>query len=276
MTTLKKLNSKYPNKTVFITGAASGLGASFARLLAENGWSLHLSDINSSGLEALKVKLKEAREVHIYELDVSDKLSYQRTVEAIQKNTSVVDLVINNAGIGDGEFFQDYKPDLWERMIQINLIGVYYGCHHFIPWMINQSSGTIINIGSAAGFMNAPGMSAYNVSKAGVYALSDTLYHELKSKNIHVSVVTPTFFKTNIMSQAQGSQAFVHFAEKQMHHSTTDAEEMAQTVLGQAANGKFHIIHPKEARRAYFFKKWFPSLVSRQFEKMMAKFLRKR
>ncbi|MEQ8627876.1 SDR family NAD(P)-dependent oxidoreductase [Ekhidna sp.] len=275
MTILKVLNSKYPNKTAFITGAASGLGASFARLLAENGWSLHLSDINIASLEALKVTLKEAKEVHTYELDVSDKLSFERTVEAIRKSTSQIDVVINNAGIGDGEFFQNYKPDLWERMIRINLMGVYYGCHYFVPWMIEQSNGTIINIGSAAGFMNAPGMSAYNVSKAGVYALSETLYHELKSKNIHVSVVTPTFFKTNIMSQAQGSQAFVHFAEKQMHHSTTNAEEMALTVLEHAANGKFHIIHPKEARRAYFFKKWFPSLVSRQFEKMLSKFLRK-
>ncbi|WP_425390304.1 SDR family NAD(P)-dependent oxidoreductase [Ekhidna sp.] len=275
MTSLKKLNNKYPNKTAFITGAASGLGAAFARLLAENGWSLHLSDINIASLEELKIKLKGAKDVFTYELDVSDKLSYERTVEAIRKNTSQIDLVINNAGIGDGEFFQNYKSDLWERMIRINLMGVYYGCHYFVPWMIEQSNGTVINIGSAAGFMNAPGMSAYNASKAAVYSLSETLYHELKPRGIHVSVVTPTFFKTNIMSQAQGSQAFVHFAEKQMHHSTTNAEEMAQIVLEHAANGKFHIIHPKEARRAYFFKKWFPSLVSRKFEKMLEKFLKR-
>ncbi len=274
MINLKKLNSKYPNKTAFITGAASGLGAAFAHLLAENGWSLYVSDINSGSLEELKVSLKGAKEVQTYELDVSDKLSYERNVEAIRKSTSQIDLVINNAGIGDGEFFQDYKPDLWERMIRINLMGVYNGCHYFVPWMIEQSGGMIINIGSAAGFMNAPGMSAYNVSKAAVFSLSETLYHELKEKDIHVSVVTPTFFKTQIMSQAQGSAGFVQFAEKQMHYSTTNADEMAQIVLGQAANGKFHIIHPKEARRAYFFKKWFPSLVSRQFEKMVEKFSR--
>ncbi|WP_420316539.1 SDR family NAD(P)-dependent oxidoreductase [Ekhidna sp.] len=271
MTLLKKLNKKYPNKKAFITGAASGLGYAFARLLADNGWSLYLSDINIASLEELRATLDGAKELHTFELDVSNKLSYERTVEAIRKNTSQIDLVVNNAGIGDGEFFQDYKSDLWERMIRINLMGVYYGCHHFVPWMIKQSSGTIINIGSAAGFMNAPGMSAYNVSKAGVYALSETLYHELKSKNIHVSVVTPTFFKTNIMSQAKGSQGFVNFAEKQMNHSTTNADEMAMVVLSKAASGVFQIVHPKEARRNYFFKKWFPGLVAKKFQEMLAK-----
>lgn len=272
MITMQKLNSKYPNRTAFITGAASGLGAAFAGILAENAWSLYLTDINIASLEELKSKLEGAKEVHTYKLDVSDKLSFTQVIEEIRKSTSQVDVVINNAGIGDGEFFQDYKPDLWERMIHINLMGVFNGCHHFVPWMIEQSGGTIINIGSAAGFMNAPGMSAYNASKAAVYALSETLYHELKGKDIHLSVVTPTFFKTHIMSQAQGSPKFVQFAEKQMHHSTTNAEEMAQVALAHAASGKFHIIHPKEAKWAFLFKKWFPSLVSKKFERMMEKF----
>lgn len=271
MTSIEKLNSKYENKSAFITGAGSGLGAAFAKLLASNGWSLYLSDIQLSSLEEMKRSLDGAKEIFTYELDVSNKLNYEGVMDQLKKDSKHMDLVINNAGIGDGEFFQQYKMDEWERMIRINLMGVYYGCHHFVPWMIEQSSGTIINIGSAAGFMNAPGMSAYNASKAAVYALSETLYHELKPRSVHVSVVTPTFFKTNIMSQAQGSQQFVNFAEKQMKYSTTNADEMAELVLSKAAAGKFQIIHPKEARRNHFFKKWFPGMVAKEFQKMMAK-----
>lgn len=271
MMSLEKLNIKYPNKHAFITGAGSGLGAAFARLLAPNGWTLYLSDIQMASLEEVKNSLDGAKAIYTYELDVSNALNYERVMDQLKKDTNHMDVVINNAGIGDGEFFQHYKMDQWERMIRINLMGVYYGCHHFVPKMIVQSSGLIINIGSAAGFMNAPGMSAYNASKAAVYSLSETLYHELKPKGIHVSVVTPTFFKTNIMSQAVGSQAFLNFADKQMKYSETNADEMAQVVLKKASEGTFQITHPKEARKNYFFKKWFPGLVAKKFQKMLAK-----
>ncbi|MEO9485751.1 MAG: SDR family NAD(P)-dependent oxidoreductase [Ekhidna sp.] len=268
---MKELNSKYPNKTAFITGAGSGLGAAFATLLAKNGWTLHLSDINFDSLEEVKSKLTGESAIFLYQLDVGNKLAYEKVVEELGKNTSKLDLLINNAGIGDAELFQDYKLDQWERMIRINLLGTYYGSHYFLP-LIERQRGMIVNVGSAAGFMNAPGMSAYNVAKAGVYSLAETLHHELKSKGVHVSVVTPTFFQTNIMSDASGSEKFVHFAQKQMKYSTTNAEEMAQVVLTASAKGKFHIIHPKEARRAFFFKKWFPKMLNKQFEKMIAKF----
>lgn len=274
MNTLHELNTKYPGKTAFITGAGSGLGASFAKLLSVNGWNLHLSDIELASLDEVKSQMEGSGSVYLYSLDVSSKIGFEKVVEEVRKNTNKIDLLINNAGIGDGELFQNYKIDHWERMIHVNLMGVYYGTHYLLPFLLDNGSGLIVNIGSAAGFMNAPGMSAYNVSKAGVYAFSETLYHELKSKKIHVSVVTPTFFRTNIMSQAHGSEVLIHFAEKQMQHSTTNAEEMASIVLTKSAKGMFQILHPKEARKGYFFKKWFPGLVSKQFEKMMIRFSR--
>lgn len=268
---MNELNQKYPNKSAFITGAGSGLGAAFATLLAKNGWTLHLSDINFDSLEQLKPTLDGAPEVSLYALDVGNKLDFEKVAEELQKKDAKVDLLINNAGIGDAELFKDYKLDQWELMIRINLLGTYYGCHYLLP-LIESQKGMIVNIGSAAGFMNAPGMTAYNATKAGVYSLAETLHHELKPKGVHVSVVTPTFFQTNILSDASGSQKFVNFAQKQMKYSTTNADEMAAVVLEQSAKGKFHIIHPKEARKAYFFKKWFPKMVNKKFEKMIAKF----
>lgn len=270
---LELLNKKYTSKTAFITGAGSGLGAAFAKLLAKNGWTLHLSDINLPSLEGIKGTFVGAAAIHTYHQDVTDQLVYEKVVNAIcEKNE--IEVVINNAGIGDGELIQNYAPENWIKMVNINLLGTYYGCHYFVPQMIARKRGLIINIGSAAGFMNAPGMSAYNATKAAVYSLSETLYHELKPNGIHVSVVTPTFFKTNIMSDATGSGKFVAFAQKQMHYSKTNADEMAEVVLTSAAKGKFQIIHPADARKNHFMKKWFPGLVSKQFEKMIAKFSR--
>ncbi|MFY7671816.1 SDR family NAD(P)-dependent oxidoreductase [Tenacibaculum sp. MEBiC06402] len=267
---LKKLNALYPNKVAFITGAGSGLGAAFAKVLSENNWTLHLSDINENALKNIVGDLQTNEKIFQYVLDVSDKHQYEKVVKEVYENTESVDIVINNAGIGDGLLFKDYPIDKWEKMIQVNLMGVYYGCHFFTPHLIKQKRGLILNVGSSAGFMNAPAMSAYSTSKAAVYSLSESIYHELKPYNILVSVLTPTFFKTNIMAKASSSM-FKGFAEKQMKYSKTDANEVACITLEQASKGKFQIIHPTDAKTKFFYKKWLPKLVSKQYKKMMMK-----
>jgi len=266
------LNERCPNKTAFITGAGSGLGHAFVKLLSQNGWTLHLSDMNSNSLSQSVESLHNQESIHLHELNVANLGAYEEVVQKALKVSPAIDLLINNAGIGDGSLFHDYRPEDWERMIQVNLMGTYYGCHLLVPHMQQIQNGMIINIGSAAGFMNAPGMSAYNVSKAAVYSLSETLLHELKTDHIHVAVLTPTFFKTNVMSQSTGPVIFKNFVDKQMKYSTTNADEVAAVTLTQAAKGTFQIIHPKEARRNHFIKKWFPKLVDKQFEKLLHKF----
>lgn len=262
---IKRLNSRLPNKRAYITGAGSGLGAEFTKILQENGWTLYLSDVNSTSLEAYK----DVPNIYTYVLDVSDKQAYQKQVEVIASQTDGIDLLINNAGIGDGEFFEDYQIENWEKMVQINLMGTLYGTKLFLPLLKKPSSSLVINIGSMAGFMNAPAMSAYNATKAALYSLSDTLRHEFKPYNIQVSIATPTFFKTNIMSQAQGNAKLVGFAEREMSNSSASAREMAEVILSKAAGGKFLIIHPKKARQRYFLKRWFPGLVNRLFERLL-------
>ncbi len=267
---LKKLNTLYPNKVAFITGAGSGLGAAFAKILYQNNWTLHLSDINENTLKNVVQDLKTNENIFQYALDVSNKSQFESVVNEVYKNTESVDIVINNAGIGDGLLFKDYPIDKWEKMIEVNLMGTFYGCHFFTPHLLKQKRGLILNIGSSAGFMNAPAMSAYSTSKAAVYSLSESLYHELKPYNIQVSVLTPTFFKTNIMENASSSM-FKGFAEKQMKYSKTNADEVAYITIEQASKGKFQIIHPTDAKTKFFYKKWLPKLVEKQYTKMMEK-----
>ncbi len=274
MEKLDLLNLRCPHQSAFITGAASGLGAAFAHALAEDGWSLYLADINTERLHQLSAELGAARHVALYTLDVSEIKKYAQVAQKVRTQTNV-DLVINNAGIGDGELLQNYRPELWEKMIQINLMGVYYGCHLFVNDLVQQGHGMIINIGSAAGAMNAPGMSAYNAAKAAVYSLSETLYHELRPQGVQVSVATPTFFPTGIMSSASGSQPFVEFATHQMNNSTTHATEMSRIILTEAARGTFHIVHPREAKKHLFIKKWWPKSISKRYERLMKRFLNK-
>ncbi|MFT4737785.1 MAG: short-subunit dehydrogenase [Paraglaciecola sp.] len=270
MNSLDRLNARFPDKIALITGAASGLGEAFACSLYHEGWTLHLCDKNEH-LLAKSVGAYEHNDTQIfkYPLDVSNKVDFERVAQSVLSTSSRLDLLINSAGIGDGEFFENYDDELWRQMIEVNLMGTYQGVRLFSKQLISQKSGHIINIGSAAGFMNAPGMSAYNVSKAGVYSLSETLYHEYKRHGIGVSVATPTFFSTNIMSDAAGNPAMKQFAQYQMKNESETAATVATVILAEASKETFHILFPKQARSHWRLKKFFPGMVRKQFKKLI-------
>ena len=99
---LNGLNEKLPGKKAFITGAGSGLGAAFTKVLAQNEWELYLADINIRSLEEVKASLPNKAKVHLFELNIADRLNFEKVSESIKSITNEMDLVINNAGIGDG------------------------------------------------------------------------------------------------------------------------------------------------------------------------------
>ena len=106
---------------------------------------------------------------------------------------------MNNAGVAAGGLVGEQSLDDWKWIVDINLWGVIHGCHVFAPRFRAQRSGYILNVASAAGFVSLPEMASYNVTKAGVIALSETLCGELSPCGVRVSVTCPSFFKTNLM-----------------------------------------------------------------------------
>jgi NADP-dependent 3-hydroxy acid dehydrogenase YdfG len=267
----ERLNKKYPSKTVFITGAASGLGECFARLFAQNNWTLHLSDIEIDKLSLLVDSLNIGKEkIFTHTLDVCNINQFKETVDQIYQS-GTIDVLINNAGIAGGDLIEKHDPELWYKMIEVNLFGVFNGTRCVLPYMKNKNCGLIINIGSAAGFMNIPGASAYNASKAAVFSLSETLKYEMLETEIKISVVTPTFFKTNLIEKAQGNKASLKFVENQMKHSTTTSMKVAEYIISQAEKEKFHIIFPFDAKRNFFIKKWFPFYIDKLYLKLLKK-----
>jgi NAD(P)-dependent dehydrogenase (short-subunit alcohol dehydrogenase family) len=109
--------------------------------------------------------------------------------------TGAVDLVVNNAGVGAGGRIGELSIEDW-RWTDVDLYGVIHGCHVFVPILREQGRGHVLNVASAAGLLCAPHMAAYNVAKAGVVALSETLAAELAGSGVGVTVLCPTFFKT--------------------------------------------------------------------------------
>lgn len=255
------LSNTYPRRRAFITGAASGLGRAFCDLLAAEGWTLGMADVDASALSAAASSIEEQGGHAVpVDLDVTDAGSFHEAARYFVDEAGGVDLVVNNAGIAAGGMFDRTSLDDWRAVINVNLMGVVHGCQAFVPYLKEQRSGHIINIASLAAIAAAPGMSAYNVSKAGVKALSETLYGELKPHNIYVSVVMPSFFKTNLADTMRGDDFSRKMTERFMDRAEATAHDIAQHALDEAGNGTIHVIYPTwMTRLVWYWKRLMPT-----------------
>ena len=280
VTSMYHLTQKHPQKRAFITGAASGLGKALAIELAKEGWTIGMADINLKELELAATIIEGLGGKSIqFPLDVSDKDQYKKVSEDFLTKVGGIDLLFNNAGVGDGSVFEDYSLENYEWMVGINQMGVVYGCYYFIKAMKKQKSGHILNTASAAAIGCAPTMAAYNMTKAAVVAISETLYSELMDHNIQVSCIQPTYFKTNVIQYARGGDVVKKATQMFIDRSGLEAEEVAQEILTRAGNKELYIILPKEARKMWMYKRlaptWFRKKVKEQFIYAMSKAMKK-
>ena len=164
---------------MMITGAGSGLGREIALRWAREGWQLALSDVSEPGLqETLKLVREAGGDGFIQRCDVRDYSQLTAFAQACEEKLGGIDIIVNNAGVASGGFFSELSLEDWDWQIAINLMGVVKGCKAFLP-LLEKSKGKIVNIASMAALMQGPAMSNYNVAKAGVVALSESLLIEL-------------------------------------------------------------------------------------------------
>ncbi len=257
---LLRLSQKYPGKRAFITGAGSGLGLAFAADLARVGWNIGISDIDESRLFTASEELSKlgATAVSTYLFDVGDYAAFGNSVSAFVEDSGGIEIGINNAGIGCGGLFHEISIELFRRVVEVNLMGVVNGCHHFVPIMRRQRSGHILNVASAAAFVTPPRMSAYNTTKGAVVALSETLHNELHDEGISVSVLMPTYVRTNIGRDALGSVEDNRLASLLVDQSRVTAAEVAHQTFRQMLLQDFYIVLPSDAKFMWNFKRLFP------------------
>src|SRR6478735_6367098 len=186
-------------RRVLVTGGASGLGLALVRALVARGDHVLATDLQSDRPDALP-------EAAAYlPLDVRSDDAWDAALAHVRETWGGLDLLVNNAGVAAGGRIDVATMDEWHWIVDINLLGVVRGCRTFVPLFKDQGSGHIVNTASLAGLVHAPGMAAYNTVKAGVVALSETLLHELAPHGVHVSVICPSFFRTNLGSSFRGA-----------------------------------------------------------------------
>ncbi|MFZ0490299.1 MAG: glucose 1-dehydrogenase [Salegentibacter sp.] len=190
-------------KVALITGAGSGIGESTAVLFAKEGAKLLLTDINEEHGNKVAQKIKTSGgEAVFFKADTSVAADAEKSVAQAVKEFGKLDIAVNNAGIGGLQApVGEYEIEGWDKVIAINLSGVFYGMRYQIPAMLKNGSGSIINVSSILGSVGFPNSAAYVSAKHGIVGLTKSAALEYSSQGIRINSVGPAFIKTPLLDQ---------------------------------------------------------------------------
>jgi NAD(P)-dependent dehydrogenase (short-subunit alcohol dehydrogenase family) len=247
-----------------VTGGASGLGAALVARFVADGHQVLSTDLAAESPAADGAQYRQ--------LNVRDADDWEAAVAWCEENWGGLDILVNNAGIATGGRIDVESLDEWDRVVDINLMGVVRGCRAFTPLFKKQRSGHIVNTASAAGLVHPPMMSSYNTVKAGVVALSETLSHELHPYGVTVSVACPSFFRTNLADSIQGDDTEMGAtARRLIEKSPRTADDIAAGVVAGIKKKQFLIIPDRPALLAWRTKRFARPLYDRQMRKIAAR-----
>lgn len=221
-------------KKALVTGAARGIGAAISEALAEAGAHVILTDLGTAAQETADGLRRKNYSVEVTELDVTDR----EAVDALARQVSAkggLDILVNNAGIAISNQPAENMPDeIWEKVIDVNLNGLFWCCRSFGREMLKQGGGAIVNIGSmSALIVNRPQEQAnYNASKAAVHHLTKSLAAEWATRGVRVNAVAPTYIETEMTKYAhEDEEMFQHWIDGTPMARMGKPEEIASVVL---------------------------------------------
>ncbi len=260
-----------------VTGAGSGLGRALALELGARGGEVVISDIDEAGLAETR-RLAEAagRRVHVEPCDVARADDVERLRDRALSHMGGVDFVANNAGVAVGGAVGGVPLADWHWIMGVNLWGVIHGCHSFVPLMREQGHGHVLNVASIAGVVYSPEMGPYNVTKAAVVALTETLSAELRDTDVGATVLCPYFFETNIHRSARRhtERVSTEVIDRAMKKTKEQAADVAKIALAACDRGDLFCFPHKEAKVMQGLKRLSPSHLPKLYP-MMERLLRR-
>jgi len=247
-------------KRIFITGGASGFGRALAERWARAGYRVCIGDIHDErGKETLASLRALGATAHSLRCDVTKEEDLEAAAAWLKENWGGVDVVVNNAGVAIGGGITEISLDDWRWIVDINLLGVVRGCKIFTPMFRAQGQGRFINVSSMAGLIHPPMMSAYNATKAAVVAISETLRVELAGDGIDVTVVCPSFFRTNLTeTMRSGNADTARITDRLVNKAKRGADEIAELTFRGVERGDFHVLTHTDGKVAWMLKRLAP------------------
>ncbi|NGX85132.1 SDR family oxidoreductase [Aequorivita sp. KMM 9714] len=197
--------SQLNNKTVLITGGASGIGKIMVRLMLERKAKVIIWDISQENINQTLAEFPNNKNLFGFKIDVSNPEEIKETANQVKQDIGIVDVLINNAGIVVGKYFDEHTNADIAKTMEINAIGPMYVTKEFLDGMLNQNSGHICNIASSGGLISNPKMSVYASSKWAMIGWSDSLRLEMMQKNkaIKVTTIMPYYINTGMFDGVQ-------------------------------------------------------------------------
>lgn len=260
----------FKGKTVVITGASSGIGAASCIEFAKRGANLALVARRKEKLEELEKTLAEfGISTLVCECDVSDKSQVKKMGSQVMEKFGRIDVLVNNAGFAIYGAVSDLTIEEIESQMQTNYFGMVYCTKIFLPKMLEQKSGHVVNVASVAASFSLPGIASYCASKFAMLGFSEGLKHELKGTGIGVTVVSPIMVKTSFFDH----RSFEHMPK--YSPTALSAKTVAKAIVSAASSSRLEIIVPPAIRCAVWVKQTFPYVINpilgSMFRKQMAR-----
>lgn len=253
-------------KSIFITGAASGIGAETARYFSRRGWFCGLYDVNEQGLAEVAAEIGEKNCIFA-RLDVRSREDWKAAVSSFGEATEgAMNVLFNNAGVGRHGWFEEVSGEDNDWVIDVNLKGVVNGVQAALPRLKATSGARIVNTASTAGIVGSPKLAVYSATKFAVRGLTEALDAEFRDLDIRVTSLMPWFIDTPIldMGEKEGSN---HRMADQLKESGMNVYpvSMAAERAWDAAHGKdIHYMVGKDAERAKFMTRWLPGAIRKR------------
>lgn len=250
-----------PPRRAVITGAGSGLGRALAVRLGRDGWHVAACDIDLPAAEETAAAVTRAGgTAQVESLDVTDAAQWRSLHDRLRASWVRIDLLVNNAGVTGAGEVGGYPLDDWRWVLDVNLFGVLHGCHTFVGWLTeNPGRPHIVNTASMAALVSAPTMGAYNMSKAAVVSLSETLYAELRTRGVGVTVLCPGFVATNLLAAGRWGRADLRRrAEGLFARSRLSADDVAEATVRAIEQRRLYVMLPLRGRLLWRLKRLMP------------------
>jgi NAD(P)-dependent dehydrogenase (short-subunit alcohol dehydrogenase family) len=269
----------FSGRVAVVTGAGSGIGRALAQQLAASGARVALSDVNAAGLAETMSLLPSGADARSYIVDVSNRQAVFGHADDVRRDFGTAHVVVNNAGATVIGTVEHLTIEEIEWQLGINLWGVIYGTKAFLPMMLAQRDGCIVNISSVFGLVGFPLQGAYNISKFGVRGLTECLWSELDGTGVRAMCVHPGGIRTNIekvgrrcAAAGEDEAAFDGMAEQML---TTPPERVASDILAGVERGKRRVLTGSQSSTmswlSRFLPNTYPALILAQVRRLKAR-----